>query len=500
MPVSILIAIFLAFELEEIRGISTSFGFGEAGRIGLAAASIAAVAAVSFAVGRFVAWRVDRGGYGSERLRRAYAIAGRVVAILVLLSYASILYVANWRSIVEIDFGLRGAFFLDEFLILLPYLIAQFSAWWGLYAAERSLRLASTRISDRGGLFVYLSLKARQSLALALPIVLIFLLGEDLGDRFAPNLDRSPWLQLGLIGLIGSTVLITAPAFVRLSLPASPLPDGPLRRRLETLMRRCGFRCSNILIWRTGHSLVNAGVTGIWSRYRYVLLTDALVDRLDEHQVEAVFGHEIGHIARRHFFLFGFFFIGSGAIISLAALGAHALLATVPGGRLASAFNGFSAGFNGVDAIETGLVIVAAIVYLIVGFGHVSRRFEREADVYGCRAVSCGSDECPPHVDVNAGSGSIGVAERICPVGLRTFATALAEVAELNGIDRDARSWRHGGIGKRIAFLESLENRPQVQDRYARGSRRFRVVFATALVAAVTAAVATGALAKALTF
>ena len=493
MPVSILIAIFLAFGLEEILGIGTSLGFGEAGRIGVAASSIAAVAGVSFAVGRFVAWRVDRGDYGSERLRRAYAIAGRLVAVLVLLSYASILYVANWRAIVEIDFGLRGAFFVDEFLILLPYLIAQFSAWWGLYAAERALRLASTRMSDRGGVWVYLSLKARQSLALALPIILIFLLGEDLGDRFAPKLDRSPWIQLALIGLIGATVLVTAPAFVRLSWPTSPLPDGPLRRRLETLMRRCGFRCSNILIWKTGHSLVNAGVTGISSRFRYVLLTDALVDRLDEHQIEAVFGHEIGHIARRHFLFFGLFFIGSGAVISLVALGAHEFIAWTPSGGLAVVF-------DRVDAIETGLVIIAAFVYFVVGFGHVSRRFEREADVYGCRAVSCGSDDCPPHVDVNAGSGMIGVAERICPVGVRTFASALAEVAELNGIDRGARSWRHGGIGKRIAFLESLENRPDDQTRFARGSRRFRGLFAMSLVVAVAAAIATGALSKALSF
>ena len=44
---------------------------------------------------------------------------------------------------------------------------------------------------------------------------------------------------------------------------------------------------------------VNACVTGIVPGFRYVLLSDALIDSLPPLETAAVFGHEIGHIASR---------------------------------------------------------------------------------------------------------------------------------------------------------------------------------------------------------
>ena len=63
--------------------------------------------------------------------------------------------------------------------------------------------------------------------------------------------------------------------------------------------------------------MVNACVTGILPRFRYVLLTDALVDSLTPHEIAAVFGHEIGHIAHRHLLYFGFFFMGSLGLLTV---------------------------------------------------------------------------------------------------------------------------------------------------------------------------------------
>src|SRR6202044_2414044 len=58
-------------------------------------------------------------------------------------------------------------------------------------------------------------------------------------------------------------------------------------------------------------------VTGILPGFRYVLLTDALVDSLTPHEIAAVFGHEIGHIAHRHLLYFGFFFMGSLGLLTV---------------------------------------------------------------------------------------------------------------------------------------------------------------------------------------
>src|SRR6202012_3301758 len=90
-----------------------------------------------------------------------------------------------------------------------------------------------------------------------------------------------------------------------------------LRDRLERLAARFGFRFTDILLWGTDNSVFNAVVTGALPRFRYVLLSDALVDSLDEHEVAAVFGHEMGHVRHRHLASFGLFFLGSLGVMAL---------------------------------------------------------------------------------------------------------------------------------------------------------------------------------------
>ena len=62
--------------------------------------------------------------------------------------------------------------------------------------------------------------------------------------------------------------------------------------------------------------MINACVTGILPGFRYVLLTDALIESLTPEEATAVFGHEIGHLAHRHLLYFAFFFLGSLGILS----------------------------------------------------------------------------------------------------------------------------------------------------------------------------------------
>ena len=120
-------------------------------------------------------------------------------------------------------------------------------------------------------------------------------------------------------------VLIASPLFVRLAWPTRSsgpgcTPDvGSSEPRIES-----GFRFTDILVWDTGHSMLNACVTGVLPGFRYVLLTDALIESMTPLEVAAVFGHEIGHIAHRHLLYFGFFFVGSLGILTLLADGVAA--------------------------------------------------------------------------------------------------------------------------------------------------------------------------------
>ena len=132
--------------------------------------------------------------------------------------------------------------------------------------------------------------------------------------------------------------------------------------------------------------------------------------------------------------------------------------------------------------------------YFGLVFGMLSRRFERQADVFGCRAVSCGRVDCPPHPDLYSKAGVEAVDVPLCPVGIRIFANALMNVALLNGMEPAARSWRHGSINRRIAFLEGLEGKPLAERKFQAGVVRLRVALALALIVGLVLAFKTGAI------
>jgi STE24 endopeptidase len=122
-------------------------------------------------------------------------------------------------------------------------------------------------------------------------------------------------------------------------------------------------------------------------------------------------------------------------------------------------------------------------------FGFLSRRFERQADVFGCRVVSCGREACPPHADLNAAIEVAPAPDALCPVGIQIFSNALREVANLNGLSFQAPSWRHGSIARRISFLKGLVDRPDSVRLFQTQVARLRIILALVLLAATLLAI-----------
>ena len=378
---------------------------------------------------------------------------------------------------------------VDDFVVFLPYLLIQLLVWWGLFFAERALHVRQGLGSVRG-LGRYLLLRARQSLGLILPVILMYVMRRDVLGRFFPGWDENALAEPIEIAVLGTVVLTISPLFVRLAWPARSLPPGPLRRRLERIAGRVGFRFTDILVWDTGGMMVNACVTGILPGFRYVLLSDALLESLTPLEAAAVFGHEIGHVAHRHFLYFAFFFMGS--------LGLLSLLAEIlsKSGPLLVQLASLSPWSPSVlsEVIQGVALLIALGLYFWVVFGHLSRRFERQADVFGSKVVSCDLVDCPPHTDLDNDRSPEPIRGRkptLCPVGIRIFADALANVARSNGLDQNGRSWRHGSIANRIAFLEGLERHPEREQRFQRGVLRFRLGLGVVLALAVLLSVVT---------
>jgi STE24 endopeptidase len=88
-----------------------------------------------------------------------------------------------------------------------------------------------------------------------------------------------------------------APLFNRFT----PLEEGALRSRIESLVARCGFRAEGLFVMdgsrRSSHG--NAYFTG-FGRNKRIVFFDTLVERLSTDEIEAVLAHELGHFARGH--------------------------------------------------------------------------------------------------------------------------------------------------------------------------------------------------------
>jgi Zn-dependent protease with chaperone function len=320
----------------------------------------------------------------------------------------------------------------------------------------------------------------RQKLALVfIPILLLIARNEVL--RLFPQVCQERKELVEAAGLAAVAILfIVMPWVVRLFLGLRPLPDGPLRRRLLASARRLHFRCSDLLLWNTRSDMANAMVVGLVPWVRYVVFTDRLLEDFSEDEVEAVFGHEVGHIRHYHILCyFGFlmasmFALGLAASLYLTDLFdlLAASLAHLPAGLLSASARESLDGLlsqSNRQYLEVFPVMGILLPYIFVVFGFLSRRCERQADVFGCRAVSCRQDDCrghPPGLPLPArGLG-------LCPTGIATFIRALEKVALVNGISRDRpgflHSWQHSTIARRVEFLQRVLRDPSVEARFQR--------------------------------
>ena len=484
MPVSLLIALLLAFGIEPAQpGVPQSDVFT---RVLETFGGVTLVAALAFGLGLWVSFQVNHSGSRSSRLRRRYALGVRILTVLSLVVFGWIIHSVGWAKLVRTNWGLGGLILVDDIVVFLPYLCIQLLVWWGLFYAERALQIRhDPNSASRLGL--HLILKARQSL-LVLPVVLLYVIRRDVVARIFPGWEDNALAEPLQIAVLGTLVLAISPFFIRLAWPTRPLPEGPLRRRLERIANRVGFRYTDVLVWDTGNMMVNACVTGILPGYRYVLLTDALIDSLTPLETAAVFGHEIGHIAHRHLLYFGFFFMGSLGVLSI--LG-EMVSRCGPWVAQLAWLTPWTPSFVS-EVVQSVLLLGFLGLYFWIVFGQISRRFERQADVFGSKVVSCDLADCPPHTDLDHDLSAPPVKGKqptICPVGIRIFAEGLANVARFNGLDPDARSWRHGSIARRIAFLEALELHPERERQFQRGVVRLRIGLGFVLVAAMVISV-----------
>src|SRR5947209_20632983 len=109
-------------------------------------------------------------------------------------------------------------------------------------------------------------------------------------------------------------------------------------------------------------------VAGILPYPRYVVLTDRLISELSPEEVEAVFGHEVGHVKHHHMtYYLGFMTISIAVLLTTHSVAMNELAILVPG---------LEEFFSQSPWQQLSLVMPVALVgaYIFLVFGFVSRR------------------------------------------------------------------------------------------------------------------------------
>jgi STE24 endopeptidase len=410
-----------------------------------------------------------------SRVRLAHSLAN-------ILWYLLSLFGLGWGAVVRTEWHLDNLVLIDELLVLAPFLVGQCLEWLAFYGTEKTLHLTSSRSDDQPflGRFEYLAYHVRFYLGLVLAPILIFTAGQEALLLWMPWAEDQLWFVLVSAGLLSVVILILAPVLLKVLWQARPLPAGPLRQRLEAVARRLRFRYTDILLWRTRSGLANALVTGVLPFPRYVLLSDGLVEGLTPKQIEAVFGHEIGHVKHHHMLLYLTFMVLSLLLLTLSAQLALPPLPEEEPDYLVWLADWWQQREVWLPSLG-GLVFLGGYIWLV--FGLLSRRCERQADVFGCKTVSCDNPHCPGPMCAGAADASDRLG--LCPAGVRTFIEALERVAELNGIRKEKPSWRHASIARRVAFLEALLKEPGLESRFQKRLLWTKIALVATLATAV---------------
>ena len=466
---SLLLLIFLTIACLPINWPKPLFGIEPEGSAAISGGIVAGLLLLAKLFSHLTVSRIIRDPASRESIARAHGLRRLSFFFLNLLGFAIVL-VGGWGWTVRQAFTVNDDYLPGaELVILVPYLVSLIGSWALFFDAERALHLAAPVVRgtfwSRGGYILFL---LRQHLLMVLTP--IFLMIAQLGTlRAYPWILDSPWAKFAaFVGLFGFIILL--PSFVPLVLGLRPMPAGRVRDRLERAATRLKVRYRGLHVWDTRENVATAMVAGLFPRLRHIVFTDLLLSTMSDDEVEAVFGHEVGHVKHGHLFYYAAFLM-----LSFLTLGAAYRAVEMEAGTTLPTGN-------------TALVVTVLLtgIYLFVVFGFISRKCERQADVFGCKAVSCANPDCCGHgLDTPLVSNGRG----LCRTGVDIFVRALERVEEINGQSRDSdrserrgligrfagvlrfvgvslATWQHSTIAKRVAFLKTLPGSSGGEQRF----------------------------------
>jgi STE24 endopeptidase len=308
-------------------------------------------------------------------LGRWATVVEAIVKVVLTLGGGLAVLDAIWRS-TGLGEPWRGGLVVASLLLLLQLVGLPFSLW-RTFSIEA--RFGFNRVSPR----LY-------AVDLAKQLLLAALLGGPLLLATLALMERAGawwWVWVWLIWLVWTLGLtwaapkFIAPFFNRFS----PLTDEALKKRVETLLERCGFAArGGVFVMdgslRSAHG--NAYFTGI-GRNKRIVFFDTLLTRIEPVEIEAVLAHELGHFRLHHVRQR----LAASVLLTFAGLALLAWLAR-------------QTGFYGALGVPVPSAVMALLLFVLTvpvftffatpAMSWWSRRHEREADDFAAEYADAG--------------------------------------------------------------------------------------------------------------
>jgi Zn-dependent protease with chaperone function len=345
---------------------------------------------------------------------------------------------------------------LNSLLFLLIFVGYLTIMWVFSYEAHKAIYRTDISLGN----YVYSNISF--SVPVLIPWVLLFgitdmiqLLPFDLPKRVL----NDPMGQIAYFLVFLVVTAIFAPLLIQRFWRCRSMEAGPDRDRIEALCRRAGVRYADIVYWPIfGGHMITAAVMGLAARFRYILVTDALIKLLSPDEVDQVIAHEIGHVKRKHLLLYLLFFIGF-MVISYAAYPVSVLLFFK--GPVLQLLTLFQIDPFTLRNIATAVILlVSIVVYFRFVFGYFMRNFERQADVY---------------------------VFELFPTAMPLIST-FDKIVLSSGQPADKPNWHHFSIKQRIDYLWRCEHHPEWIMRQNQKVSKSIVAFVAAFILLALAA------------
>ncbi|MFO7838563.1 MAG: M48 family metalloprotease [Desulfosalsimonadaceae bacterium] len=405
--------------------------------------------ALIFAAGVRTVFRGIEARIGVEdyhRLEYRFNAAVNRYSIMALFIYAIDVYVLNlglWLKKAAV-FRMVPTF---EALCFLGIFIIYLCLVWG-FSHRAHARLYQTGISAREHILSNLTFSLPVLLPwfiLSISADILQLLPFELPKRLLFSTEGQ--IVYFLVFLI--LIAIAGPGLIQKFWRCRPLGAGNIRMRIEALCRRTNMAYKDIMIWPLfGGRMITAGVMGLVRRFRYILVTPALLRHLEPHEIDAVIAHEIGHIKKKHLLFYLLFFAGYliFAFASLDFIAYGIIYAQAAYGILGQNSGAFATTASISFSI---LMILIFLLYFRYGFGYFMRNFERQADLYAYTVIK---DATP-------------------------LISTFEKIAAASGEPPERPNWHHFSIQERIDCLRSCEQDPSRIHRHNSKVRKSIAVY-----------------------